>query len=172
MVRILGQRLDDSRIQRTEGTSLRKYPPLDPSVAKDFEVHRFSCHDQVVFFRVVCGDDSVFFAAESLQSVSAVRRNIVRICGEIECIASAVESGQVVQGERVETGGKVNGSGFLPSPFFTVGSEDFRQFGSIRFEREASGGSPAFPDGGPVAGSKIFGRVFLPLNASGRIFRL
>ena len=33
-VRILGQRLDDSRIQRTEGTSLRKYPPLDPSVAK------------------------------------------------------------------------------------------------------------------------------------------
>ncbi|WP_294483098.1 hypothetical protein [uncultured Victivallis sp.] len=41
-VRILGQRLDDSRIQRTEGTSLRKHPPLDPSVAKDFEVHRFS----------------------------------------------------------------------------------------------------------------------------------
>ena len=37
-----GQRLDDSRIQRTERTSLRKYPPLDPSVAKGFEVHRFS----------------------------------------------------------------------------------------------------------------------------------
>ena len=34
IVRILGQRLDDSRIQRTEGTSLRKYTPLDPSVGK------------------------------------------------------------------------------------------------------------------------------------------
>ena len=33
-VRILGQRSDDSRIQRAEGAALRKYPPLDPSVAK------------------------------------------------------------------------------------------------------------------------------------------
>ena len=33
-VRILGQRSDDSRIQRAEGAALRKYPSLDPSVAK------------------------------------------------------------------------------------------------------------------------------------------
>ena len=33
-VRILGQRFDDSRIQRTERTSLRKYTSLDPSVGK------------------------------------------------------------------------------------------------------------------------------------------
>ena len=33
-VRILGQRSDDSRIQRAEGASLRKYTSLDPSVGK------------------------------------------------------------------------------------------------------------------------------------------
>ena len=110
--------------------------------------------DQVVFAGIVDGGDPVFLPAELFQRGSAVRRDIIGIGGEIDRVAAPVESGEVVQGNGVRSGGKMQGPGFLPRPFFAVGAEDFRQFEAVDPKRETSGGSAAFPDGGPVPRSR------------------
>ena len=110
--------------------------------------------DQIEYFRFIGDFDSGLIPAEFFKFRAAVGRHVAGIGGEIERVAASVESGKIMQRNFVGSRFEHGAPGLLPRPLLLIGSENLRKFNAVDPQCESPRRGAAFPDGGPVAGSR------------------